>query len=184
MTVAEIDMYIQDHAARFDLPVALIRAVIEAESAGDAWATRFEPHYRWCWDPFERQPFSVRRADAERAEPPAGFPSYEYSSAATEWVHQRTSWGLMQVMGAVAREYGLTQPLPTLCRPGRGIEYGCRHLARLSNRFLDEHGWEGVAAAYNAGTPRRAANGDWVNQAYVDKIAALGAADLFEGGHD
>ena len=159
---------IDENAARFGIPPALIRAVIQVESAGDTWATRFEPHYRWLWDPFNHKPFRVNAIKARLAHPPKGMPSYSYSSDATEWAHQKTSWGLMQVMGAVAREYGFSQQLTTLCRPGRGIEYGCRHLARLRDRWFDRHGWAGVLDGYNDGNPDIERKYD-----YPHKVAAV-----------
>jgi len=40
------------------------------------------------------------------------------------------SWGVMQVMGQVAREFGFKEPsLTELCDPATGIEFGCRILA-------------------------------------------------------
>lgn len=162
--------YIDENAARFDLPAALISAVIAVESAGDTWAMRHEPHYRWCWDPIERQPYTLRRAQADSASAPDDFPHYRYSSRHTEYMAQRTSWGLMQVMGAVARERGLSQPLPTLCRPGRGIEYGCRHLACLRDRHFAAAGWAGVLDAYNDGSRRIERAHD-----YPHKVAAVSA---------
>ena len=41
------------------------------------------------------------------------------------------SWGLMQVMGQVARENGFAgASLAALCDPGTGLDVGCRVLAR------------------------------------------------------
>jgi soluble lytic murein transglycosylase-like protein len=153
-TPAIIDQYADRYAQQYALPTPLILAMIDVESAGSPWATRYEPHYRYCWDVAARKPLTLSRVEAAAPGAPSGFPSFRYSSADTEWAHQRTSWGLMQVMGAVAREYGLTHPLPTLCRPDRGIEYGCRHLARLRDRLFEVYGWGGVLDAYNDGTGR------------------------------
>ena len=42
---------------------------------------------------------------------------------------QRISYGLCQVMGAVAREHGLEGYLTRLCDPRVGLHYGARHLS-------------------------------------------------------
>ena len=78
------------------------------------------------------------------------------------------SWGLMQVLGAVARERGLrSKYLSALTEPMIGIRFGCAHLAW----FRDKKGYSGddMIAAYNAGSPRKK-NGIYVNQGYVDKV--------------
>jgi soluble lytic murein transglycosylase-like protein len=50
----------------------------------------------------------------------------------TTEAHARTiSWGLMQVMGEVAREEHYTGPLPELCDPKIGIAAGLTHLKRM-----------------------------------------------------
>ncbi len=142
------------------IPLPLVLGVIEVESAGNEWATRFERYYRWCVNVRTGRPFTATAAQADSAHAPAGFPAPDpadfgyYSSADTEWIGQKTSWGNMQVLGAVAREHGWTQPLPLLCDPQYGIEYGCRHLARLYDRFGQRHGWAGTLDAYNDGTAR------------------------------
>ncbi|WP_162232521.1 lytic transglycosylase domain-containing protein, partial [Methylogaea oryzae] len=87
---------------------------------------------------------------------------------------QRTSWGPMQVMGAVARERGFRGPFEQL-NGVWGLYCGCLLLERLRERFLSGFGWQGVAAAYNAGTPRRTGNGRWENQQYIDKLRRNGA---------
>lgn len=48
---------------------------------------------------------------------------------ATEEIARSTSWGLMQVMGQVAREHGLaTEFLSEMCSPEVGVEIGCKVL--------------------------------------------------------
>ena len=159
-------------AGRFALPERLLRAIIAIESADDIHAWRVEPPYRYLWDIEQRRPFRRLTAAERRSEhAPADFPHLGFSSRNTEWWGQQASWGPMQIMGAVARECGYYGPFPQLCTYSYGITYGAMHLATLRDRFLTDHGWEGVAAAYNAGSPRRR-NGQWENQTYVDKIAA------------
>ena len=140
-------------ADRYGLPKATICGVIETESSWRPGAYRHEPTYSWLW-PSRAGPFV-----------PPGV------TRATEEMAQRTSWGLMQVMGAVAREYGCVEPFvgSVLCDPQQGVEYGCKHLARLVQRFGSLV--DGVAA-YNAGVPKRVRGGDYANQTYVDKVIA------------
>jgi soluble lytic murein transglycosylase-like protein len=84
---------------------ALVCAVIEPESAWDAHAIRYEPGFR-------------ARYVAPLELPP------------TEEVARSISWGLMQVMGQVAREHGFAGKfLSALCDPATGLDIGCTVLA-------------------------------------------------------
>lgn len=133
-------------AKKHDLWPDLVRAIIEVESGGDPLAMRFEPEWRWHLD--------------------VTIPGV---SKATERNQQATSWGLMQVMGTVAREHGfLGQFMSALCDPAMGLDYGCRHLSKMMRRY-EGSVWHAVAA-YNAGTAKLDVSGRFVNQAYVDKV--------------
>jgi soluble lytic murein transglycosylase-like protein len=91
------------------LEPALVCAVIEQESAWNPWAVRFEPGF-------------LSRYVA---------PMYTAGKLnATEAYTRSISWGLMQVMGQVARESGFAgQSLAELCDPETSLEFGCRILA-------------------------------------------------------
>jgi soluble lytic murein transglycosylase-like protein len=92
-------------AARYSLDPALVCGVIEQESAWDSHAIRYEPFFR------------IRYVS------PLGL-------TPTEEVARSISWGLMQVMGQVAREHGFEKKfLSELCEPVAGIEIGCVVLA-------------------------------------------------------
>lgn len=154
-------------ASDWGIPLELLKAIIEVESGGDPWAVRFEPEYQWFYDVEKHEPW-----DRQSTRP---FPSLSGVSSATEKNLQATSFGLMQIMGATAREMGFERPfLSELCEPRINLKYGCRYLVQLHRRFGDEHGWGGVAAAYNAGSPRKREDGSWENQAYLDKLEAAG----------
>ena len=133
-----------------ELDWRLVSSIIMIESACNTWRPRFEPAYKWLY--FARD-----------IAPIAGV-TYE-----TMEVMQKTSWGLMQVMGAVAYELGLPHDqVPTqLCLPHIGIDYGCRLLTKLFQRYNSE---TDVIAAYNAGSPRKTSGGMYANQRYVDKV--------------
>lgn len=178
MLQRSIDIIARKIADDHDLPDALVLGVIEVESAGNTWAARFERHYRWCMNVRTMRVFTASPSQARSSEAPNGFPGTVdpyYSSADTEWIGQKTSWGLMQVMGAVAREHGYTDALPALCEPMHGIEYGCRHLARLRDRFIARHGWAGVLDAYNDGNARIESADDYPHKVarVSDEAAAI-----------
>jgi soluble lytic murein transglycosylase-like protein len=96
-------------AAEHALEPALVCAVIEQESAWNPWAVRYEPGF-------------LSRYVA---------PLYTAGKlSATEAYTRSMSWGLMQVMGQVAREFGFKESsLAELCDPTTGVEFGCRILA-------------------------------------------------------
>jgi len=129
-----------------------ICAIIQIESNWDAWAARYEPYYKWIYKP-------------------AYFSKLNGVTFETENVLQCTSFGLMQCMGAVARESGLTESLLTLTRPEIGLKYGLLKFRQLLGKY--NYTMDAVAA-YNAGSPRKK-DGLYVNQQYVDKFKiALG----------
>lgn len=157
---------IYHYSTRFGIPPKIVSAIIEVESERNPWATRHEPHYRFLWNVSQGEPWHGQ-------DTPHQFPHFKPASAHTEYMAQKTSWGMMQVMGAVARELGFTRPfLSELCDPDVGVYYGCKLLAKLYKRYGDRHGWEGVVAAYNAGSPRQQDNGQWENQHYVSGVIA------------
>jgi len=148
-------------ARQHGLPIPLVTAIVQVESGGDPWAARYEPAF------FTRYVEKIR------------VRAFGGCSADTERSLRATSFGLMQIMGQVARERGFEGPyLTELCDPEVGLEYGCRHLAWLRGRYFATDGWPGVIAAYNAGAPRR--DGDrYANQSYVNR--ALEAAQPWVG---
>jgi hypothetical protein len=139
-------------ARRHNLEAALVYGVCRQESGLDPFAVRFEPHYRWLVRDRRLKPRTC--------------------SDATEVALQRMSWGLMQVMGAVIREQGLDGWLTEIVgddppEVALQLEVGCRHLGKGIRRFGSV---EAGLAAYNAGSPRRGADGRFVNQHYVDSV--------------
>ena len=138
-------------AGRYNIPSSLIWAIINIESSCNTWSVRYEPQFRWLYNNNGK----IKMTD-------------------TETMMQMTSWGLMQVMGAVAREAGfMGRFLSELCDPLKGIEYGWKH---LSGYFKKYNNWTDAIASYNAGSPRKSADVKYVNQAYVDKV------NLYWGG--
>lgn len=143
---------LREAALAFDLDAKVVIAVATVESGLNPWAVRYERGYSYLWDVLTERPLRLREMT-----PPSDFPCLPASpdrTGRTEWVGQKTSWGLMQVMGAVARERGFRGAfLSELCDPAVGAHYGCKHLKHLYNRHSDRYGWKGVLTAYNAGSP-------------------------------
>jgi len=128
-------------ATQQGLPVNLVKAIVKTESAFETWAFRFEPAYKW-------------------------LVGDKLTMPATERTGQMCSFGLMQVMGGVAREMGFTGYFPELCDPAIGLDYGCRHLKQYYEKYAN---WPDTIASYNAGSPRKIGE-TYVNQGYVDKV--------------
>src|SRR3954451_21833471 len=97
-------------AATHSLDPALVCAVVEQESAWNPWAMRYEPFFF------------------------AKYVAGLYTSnkiSATEAYARGFSWGLMQVMGQVAREAGFDSPfLSALCDPEQGLAVDCKVLRK------------------------------------------------------
>lgn len=163
---------VRELCEKYKLPYGLVRAIIQQESGNNMYAMRSEPSYRYLWDTHKGRPFrSMSYSESTAALPPIDFRAVT-GSRLTEWQGQRASWGPMQIMGAVARELSYKGFLPALAGP-LGLEYGIMFLRRLWDRFHAAHGVEGVIAAYNAGSPRRASGTrQYVNQDYVDSVLA------------
>jgi soluble lytic murein transglycosylase-like protein len=98
-------------AVRSGLEAALICAMVEQESSWDPWAIRYEPQFY-----------------ARYVTPLIGLNRL----SETESRARATSWGLLQVMGQVAREHGFSgNSLAELCNPICGVEVGCKVIAGI-----------------------------------------------------
>lgn len=181
MNLIALSGAVAEIANQHGLPFLLVKAMVEVESNFNIYAYRVEPRYRYLVNVETGEPFrelTIIEIESEYA--PQDFPYYKrVSSRHTEWWGQQASWGPLQVMGAVAREYGFTGAFPELCSI-EGLRYGCMHLANYKRRFLEKHGWEGVAAAYNAGSVRILTDGTFENQTYVDKVRRFGGFSFEE----
>ena len=139
---------IEEKATKYRLHAKLVGAIILQESNNRTYAMRHEAHWRYAYD---------IKTFAENA----------HSSQDTERIGQMTSWGLMQVMGTVARELGFSGYFSMLCVPSIGVEYGCKKLRTLYNKY-EELG--DIVASYNAGSVRKTKGGFYHNQRYVDSV--------------
>lgn len=140
---------IEKMAVQYGIDMALLLAVVETESGGNQWVSRYEAQYSYLFEP--------RQIAANLG-----------ISMATEEVLQKTSWGLMQPMGGVCRELGYMDHLTKMTDPRLSMSYGCKYLKKKMQRFgMDECT---VYAAYNAGSPRKTPGGLFVNQKAVDRF--------------
>jgi len=125
---------------------ALIYAICMKESSMDPWAMRFEPGWRWWLHPIEW----ARRVRV---------------TSKTERIAQQCSWGLMQIMGTVARERGFTGDIPQLCDVQTNLRYGCLHVKHLFSRYTDVRA---VLSSYNTGRPNTS-----VGRAYAADVLKI-----------
>lgn len=127
----EILALVDDAAKRHGLDFWHLVAQVEKESSGNPRAVRYEHDYRWFY-------------------PPGSLPTGD------ELDFQRTSWGLLQVMGATARELGYKEPAsvwpssPLKDAPAVALDLGCVYLVRQLRRWGTLHA---ALSAYNAGHP-------------------------------
>jgi soluble lytic murein transglycosylase-like protein len=111
MTVsAQLVALARKAAAVQSLDPALVCGVVEQESAWNPWAMRYEPAF------FAKYVASLYTNN---------------KVSASEAYSRGFSWGLMQVMGQVARENGFDAVfLSALCDPEQGLAIGCKVLRK------------------------------------------------------
>ena len=140
-------------AKRYDVDPALVAALVWQESRGRRFATRYEEFYRWTND-------VARHAKRHMIT----YSSEEYL--------QKQSYGLMQMMGGTARYIGFTDPLPTLFDTDTNLDWGVKYFKTLVDRYRST---PDAISAYNQGSPRKDASGEYRNQKYV--LSVLGYRD-------
>jgi hypothetical protein len=145
---------IYDVASEQSIPWPLLAAIVQTESGGNKNAARFEPDYKYLVVPDK-------------------YAREQGISQLTELMFQKTSWGLAQIMGGVAREHGFQGSLIELVEPELNLTLACKHIQKLSNRWKDRADF---IAAYNAGSPVKQLDGKYKNQQYVDKVLNYMAA--------
>lgn len=135
-------------SAHFNVDLRWILAMIIVESEGNTYSTRYEKNWAYFKDV---DIWAHKRRVTDN----------------TERIHQMTSWGLMHVMGSVARELGFDRDLPELCDPIIGAHFGTKKIVQLQKKYST---LEDIAAAYNAGTVVKLPDGRYKNQHHVDKV--------------
>lgn len=146
----EIAAAISSAANRNGLDSCLLASLCFQESSGNPFATRYEPAYRYLWSTRANTPYRIATAGLSPSLPPIDFYGVGNCSPQTEWVSQKTSWGLGQTMGGVARELGFTgEFLSSLTDPDTGAEFAAKKLASLLKKMEPEL----AVSAYNSGVP-------------------------------
>ena len=145
MVKPEIRTIIESKAAAYGLDPDLVEAHVMTESSGNPKATRFEPQF------YERYILPLNLRDRNEAQGRA------------------TSFGLLQIMGQVARELGFKGAFSELLDPETGLEWGCKKLAQCYKKY-SRNGQDAGIAAYNCGTPKRKKDGTFQNQEYVNRV--------------
>ena len=141
MEKKDLRILIEKKAAERGVDPELVEAVVMTESSGRYLSARFEKGFYKTY---------VEKLPVKEA-----------------WkIFYATSWGLMQIMGLVAYEMGFPNNPVELMDPEINLDYGIRFLKRK----IDKHGIPAGIAAYNAGTPRKTASGEFTNQVYVDRV--------------
>jgi hypothetical protein len=130
-----------------DLDADLVAAMIMTESGGDHLAVRFEPK----WRAFVTPEIFCRTTNI---------------TFDTEKFMQACSFGVLQVMGAVARECGFVGPILGLADMETGLLYGCKKLKKCLAKYDEVE----AICAYNCGTPMKTPAGKYTNQDYLDKV--------------
>lgn len=126
----------------------LIAAIVFVESGGHSYKCRYEEKWRYLVNVSQNAKLLN-------------------ISTNTELIQQKTSWGLMQVMGSVAREYSFRNDLPKLCKPEIGLMYGMDHFQKFLTKYKNI---DDAVSSYNQGSPRKNEDGKYKNQKYVDKV--------------
>jgi hypothetical protein len=126
-----------------------VKAIVQVESSWNPYAVRYESDYSYLFKPQD-------------------FLRNGLISLNTEIATQKMSWGLGQLMGAVAREQGFKGTMPELVQPELNLKHVCIRLAELKKKSQDQ---DSVFAGYNGGpAAMKKINGMYVNQPYVDKV--------------
>lgn len=139
---------ISKEADKYGLRRDLLAAMVLQETSGKEYATRYERGWKYF-------------LDIEIHAKKNGI------SQETEKMLQATSWGPLQIMGSVARELGYTRALPALSRTDIGLQWGCKKLKTLVEKYPS---LEDAISSYNQGSPRRMVDGRYQNQYYVENV--------------
>jgi soluble lytic murein transglycosylase-like protein len=114
MIKSDLEQLARTIAAKHKLPPDVVCGMIEREATENQWAVRYEPGFlsRYVMPAYNEGKLDV-----------------------TETYTRAMSFGLMQIMGQTAREFGFEgKYLTELCDPPVGIEFACRKLADCMKR--------------------------------------------------
>lgn len=145
----------------------LLMALVWQETRGDTWACRYEKNI------FDRHLFYMTQVNSKALN----------ITLQTEMTFQATSWGLMQILGVVAREEGFDGHLNKLSLPEYGLPMAAKHFGRLLDRYKNT---DDAIAAYNAGNAKdrdpHAPGTQYSNADYVRQVNEH--FEMIKGGID
>ena len=137
----------------FGLDHFLVAAIVMVESGGNNCATRYEPNFSYL--PETKVIQAIARNNKETVNTTIGA--------------LKTSWGLMQIMGATAYlECNFEGNFTKLCEPEIGLRNGCCYLNKQLNRYKGRMG--DAIASYNWGHARKTQEGLYINEEYYNKV--------------
>ena len=116
---------------KLDVDYRVLLALIWKECEQDLnnpCLTRFEKYYQYFWHPTKKALWRGNLSRKQNREIAENLLGHE------EFIFQSTSWGLCQLMGAVARELGYAGSPKSLCDPDVNIFIGCLHLSNILKR--------------------------------------------------
>lgn len=134
-------------AAKYGVDPMLAAAIIQTESSGNRYCLRYEKNWRYLVTP-EIYAKELGITDD------------------TEIQTQMFSYGLMQIMGSIARELGHHGAMGLLFDAQLNLDLGCKKIAQCLRKYQK---LEDAIASYNAGSARYN-DGVLVNQGYVDRV--------------
>lgn len=143
---------IDDVSSKHCVDSKAIKAICVLESGMNLWVVRYEPDYIWTYRPdyyAEKNNISLN----------------------TEMYLQKMSYGLMQIMGGLARSpYSFKDHLSKLLIPRLNLEIGIKHFKSL----LEKYDWNYLDAvsAYNLGSVKKI-RGKYTNAGYVGKYKSI-----------
>ena len=148
------EILIRGHSLQNGLSMEVVAAVILQESDGNPYAFRYEPAF-------------YERYLANKLPASLGGTFHKGISFESEVRFRAFSFGLMQIMGQVARENKFTGYLPELFLPEINIPLGCKILGQNLRTFKGDY--RKAISAYNSGVGFVRNNG---STAYADKVLA------------
>ena len=137
--MSEYSELIRSNARKYGVDPVLIAAIIVQESSEYPFSFRYEEgFYQWLLRTLKKRPILL------------GYVPRKYGiTLATERKARAFSYGLMQIMGETAREYGFDrESLLELTNPELNIELGCKIVQKLFIKHANE---EKVLLRWNGG---------------------------------
>lgn len=163
MTQTELKSFVDSKCAQKGLDKNLIKAIITVESNWVPDTYRCEINVI----PAIPGTSSIVQDALKYTITPRDFASNLGISINSEVVLQKSSYGLMQLMGFNFRALGFTKILTKCFDPEINTEYGLNFFIKNCDKY---HDLNDKIASYNSGSPKRLATGAYINQQYVDKV--------------